>query len=70
MPVTATKESPGATAEIVSLELLTATQDAGMIVVGSRGAGRFARLLMGSVSCQVTHHAHCPVVVIPAEYYR
>jgi nucleotide-binding universal stress UspA family protein len=48
-------------------ELLEAAADADMIVVGSRGAGGFKRLLMGSVSTQVTHHAHCPVVVIPAE---
>lgn len=47
-------------------ELLAATADADMIVVGSRGAGGFKRLLMGSVSTQVTHHAHCPVVVIPS----
>ena len=48
-------------------ELLTAARDADMIVVGSRGAGGFARLLMGSVSTQVSHHAHCPVVIIPPE---
>jgi nucleotide-binding universal stress UspA family protein len=48
-------------------ELLVASKDADMIVVGSRGAGGFKRLLMGSVSSQVTHHAHCPVVVIPAD---
>lgn len=47
--------------------LLQAAADADMIVVGSRGAGGFKRLLMGSVSNQVTHHAHCPVVVIPAD---
>lgn len=47
-------------------ELLRAADGAEMIVVGSRGAGGFGRLLMGSVSTQVTHHAHCPVVVIPA----
>jgi nucleotide-binding universal stress UspA family protein len=46
--------------------LLNAAADADMIVVGSRGAGGFRKLLMGSVSSQVTHHAHCPVVIIPA----
>jgi len=45
-------------------ELLKASQDADMLVVGSRGGGGFARLLMGSVSSQVVHHASCPVVVI------
>jgi len=47
--------------------LLKAAADADMIVVGSRGAGGFKRLLMGSVSTTVTHHAHCPIVVIPAD---
>jgi nucleotide-binding universal stress UspA family protein len=48
-------------------ELLNAADGADMIVLGSRGAGGFQRLLMGSVAAQVTHHAHCPVVVIPAD---
>jgi nucleotide-binding universal stress UspA family protein len=48
-------------------EILDRAKDADMIVVGSRGAGGFKKLLMGSVSTQVTYHAPCPVVVIPAE---
>ena len=48
-------------------EILSAARDADMIVVGARGAGGFRKLLMGSVSSQVTHHARCPVVVIPPD---
>ena len=54
-----------ATGEVTE-ELVGASRDADMLVVGSRGSGGFARLLLGSVSSQVVHHAACPVVVIPA----
>ncbi len=59
------KEANGLPAE----ELLKAAadMDADMIVVGARGAGGFKKLLLGSVSIHVTHHAHCPVAVIPPE---
>ena len=47
-------------------ELIGASQDSDLLVVGSRGGGGFARLLLGSVTSQVVHHAACPVVVVPA----
>jgi nucleotide-binding universal stress UspA family protein len=46
-------------------ELIDAGKDADMIVVGSRGAGGFTRLMMGSVAGQVVQHAYCPVLVVP-----
>ena len=51
-------------------ELLRESQDADMLVVGSRGAGGFADLAMGSVSAKVIQHARCPVAVIPSENHR
>ena len=46
-------------------ELIDASKDSDLLVVGSRGGGGFARLMMGSISSKVVHHAECPVVVVP-----
>ncbi len=48
-------------------ELVNAGKNADMIVLGSRGAGGFTRLLMGSTASQVSQHAHCPVLIVPPE---
>ena len=48
-------------------ELVNASKEADLIVLGSRGAGGFTRLVLGSTADQVTRHAHCPVTIVPPE---
>lgn len=38
--------------------------DTDLIVMGSRGRSDFKELLLGSVSSQVMHHAHCNVTIV------
>ena len=44
--------------------LIDTSEQASLLVVGSRGHGGFAGLLLGSVSQQCAHHAPCPLVIV------
>ena len=51
----------------VATTLVGASRQAKMVVVGSRGLSAIGRLLLGSVSSGLVHHAHCPVVIVHAD---
>lgn len=44
--------------------LLEASGQAELVVVGSRGRGGFAELVLGSTADQVVRYSHCPVTVV------
>lgn len=47
--------------------LLEASESAAVLVIGSRGRGGFARLLLGSTSTQCATHASVPTIVVPGD---
>ena len=48
-------------------ELINASKEADLVVLGSRGVGGFTRMMLGSTAGQVVQHAHCPVTIVPHE---
>jgi nucleotide-binding universal stress UspA family protein len=46
-------------------ELISASRDADLLVVGSRGQLTFPALRLGTTSAKIAHSAECPLVLVP-----
>ncbi len=53
--------------ESAARALVDRSSDADMLVVGSRGRGGIAGMLLGSVSQQAAQHSPCPVTIIRSD---
>ena len=60
VPEVTVRAAHGAAADV----LIRESSGADLLVVGSRGHGGFASMLLGSVSMQCALHASCPVTVV------
>lgn len=58
----ASRLEPGSSTE----QLIGESETAHTVVVGTRGSGGFADMLIGSTTLHVASHARCPVVAVPA----
>jgi nucleotide-binding universal stress UspA family protein len=49
-------------------ELVDASHDADLVVLGARSHSGFARLLLGTASSEIIQHSACPVVIVPGQH--